>query len=167
MQILRLVAALMFLAASAPHAFGDETEDALSRMRGLAGIWKIEHPKSEREKDLRILFQVIAADSVVVETFVRKKSQPTQTVYHRDGSRLIATHYCAQGNQPRLQYSRQSTRQRLEFEFLDATNLESNSQSHPIHLSFDLEDEQHVRREEVYSAEGQTDTTVYSLVRTR
>ena len=167
MRILRIIAALLFLAASAPQASGSETEDAFSSMRRLAGSWKIEHPKSAREKDLRILFQVISADSVVVETFVRKKTQPTQTVYHRDGSRLIATHYCAQGNQPRLQLSRQTVPQRLEFEYFDATNLESNAQSHLIHLSFDLEDERHVRREEVYSSGGQTDTTVYSLVRAR
>lgn len=167
MQILRIIAALLFLAASTPQAFGGETSDAFSSLRRLAGSWKIEHPKSAREKELRILFQVIAADSVVVETFVRNKSQPTQTMYHRDGSRLIATHYCAQGNQPRLQLSRQSTPQQLEFEYLDATNLESNSQSHLIHLSFDLSDAQHVRREEVYSGDGQTDTTAYSLVRTK
>lgn len=167
MRILRVIAALLILAASTPQAFGSETEIALSNLRRLAGSWKIEHPKSGREKELRIQFQVIASDSVVVETFVRKNSQPTQTMYHLDGSRLIATHYCAQGNQPRLQLSRQSTPQRLEFEFLDATNLESNSQSHLIQLSFDLADAQRVRREEVYSGDGQTDTTVYSLVRTR
>jgi hypothetical protein len=61
---------------------------------------------------------------VLVQSFVTASGKETLTVFHPDGARVLATHYCAQGNQPRLQLDRSSTRDRLLFVFVDATNLE-------------------------------------------
>jgi hypothetical protein len=44
------------------------------------------------------------------------------TVYHLDGPELMATHFCPQGNQPRLKMM-QSTGSRFDFAFHDATGV--------------------------------------------
>jgi hypothetical protein len=46
------------------------------------------------------------------------------TVYHPDGARIMATHYCAMGNQPRMAATALGDGGRtLAFSYLDATNV--------------------------------------------
>ena len=46
------------------------------------------------------------------------------TVFHLDGDRLILTHYCMAGNQPRMQATSYDAKKgEIRFQFLDATNL--------------------------------------------
>jgi len=45
---------------------------------------------------------MISANTFLVESFGNPVQGVTETIYHVDGDRLMATHCCAQGNQPRL-----------------------------------------------------------------
>ena len=44
-------------------------------------------------------------------------------MYHLDGDRLLATHYCPQGNQPRLKLMDDGDPKRLSFAFVDGTGM--------------------------------------------
>ena len=45
------------------------------------------------------------------------------TVYHLDGGRLLLTHYCSAGNQPRLIAKRfDPGKKEIDFDFLDTTS---------------------------------------------
>lgn len=100
-----------------------------------------------------------------METFTTASGRETLTIYHPDGSNLIATHYCAQGNQPRLRLESASTKTTLRFRFHDATNLTAASASHLTRLRLELGDADHFDKTEVYSADGKDDVTVLSFVR--
>jgi hypothetical protein len=53
------------------------------------------------------------------------------TLFHRDGDRLMLTHYCVAGNQPRLVATAISDDgRRIEFSFRDGTNLASRDDGH-------------------------------------
>ena len=53
------------------------------------------------------------------------------SVYHLDGNRLLLTHYCMAGNQPRMQAGAFDPKtNRIDFQFLDATNLPSPDAGH-------------------------------------
>ena len=46
------------------------------------------------------------------------------TMYHPDGDSILATHYCATGNQPRMRAASQTGDVgKLEFSYVDASNL--------------------------------------------
>ena len=52
-------------------------------------------------------------------------------MYHMDGDRLLLTHYCEAGNQPRLVASSiEDGARTVTFTFLDATNLPSRDHGH-------------------------------------
>jgi len=70
---------------------------------------------------------------------------------------LLATHYCPQGNQPRLRMSADSTTAKINFEFQDATNLSSLDSNHQHSLSLALpSDKSDFTRSESYlSKEGE------------
>jgi hypothetical protein len=60
------------------------------------------------------------------------------TVYHLDGDRLMLTHYCMAGNQPRMQAQAfDPGTGELQFRFLDATNL-SPGAGHMHNATFHL-----------------------------
>jgi len=49
-----------------------------------------------------INYRVASAGSIVIEELFPGTDHEMMTVYHMDGNELVATHYCAAGNQPRF-----------------------------------------------------------------
>jgi len=81
---------------------------------------------------------------------------------------LMATHYCPQGNQPRLELSTSSTRKNLHFDFLDATNLAEIANSHQHSLAFEFSsDINKVVRKESYLSKSGEDNSELILVRSK
>ncbi len=132
--------------ASAPAAV--PAEEAWAQLVKLVGAWR---PSDGADGSLIIRFYLTAGGTVLVESWERAKGEPhSLTLYHRDGPSLIATHYCPQGNQPRLALAGRDA-QGLHFTFRDATDLDAG-ESHQHDLWLDLTDPNHPVRTEVYSS---------------
>jgi hypothetical protein len=127
------VMALMLGSASARGGASPEAaEAAWQRLQGLAGTWKGQSSKGWEE---RIVLRLIANGSVLWESsrFAddASGSQAMATAYHKDGDRLLLTHYCEAGNQPRLVASSVADEgATVTFTFLDGTNLPSRDRGH-------------------------------------
>lgn len=135
-------------------------EAAFERLSTLVGNWSV------ADRDLEISFELIANDTVLVETWTTRGQKRSLTLYHRDGDRLLATHYCPQGNQPRLVFQPGPEAHDLSFTFLDATNLPDPDQSHQFSLGFDFTDpEGRVSRSETYLAGGEASPSSLILER--
>lgn len=148
-----------------PASAGEEGNPGWERLTGLVGTWFRPDATSPEGKAFRISFKLISGNTALVETFGNPAGRTTQTVYHLDGPHLMATHYCAQGNQPRLRVQGGGLPDSLTFEYLDATNLKSPEASHLVRLKFEFVDQTHLRRTEVYRANGQEEVSVLSLER--
>ncbi|MFO0449109.1 MAG: hypothetical protein ACK52I_10710, partial [Pseudomonadota bacterium] len=61
------------------------------------------------------------------------------------------THYCPQGNQPRLELAGRDT-SGLHFTLRDVTDLEPTSESHQHDLWFDLSEPEYPVRSETYAS---------------
>ena len=48
-------------------------------------------------------YELIAGGTALVERERTDKTPEMLTVYHLDGKRLVLTHYCMAGNQPRME----------------------------------------------------------------
>ena len=164
MSALQSAAALLCLLASTAPAV--EPAAPWAHLKTLVGTWQRTDASTAAQKAFRIRYRLISADTALVEEFGDPAKQPTQTVFHPDGGRFLATHYCAQGNQPRLQL-RIDAHDTMVFEFLDATNLRSSSDSHLVRLTFRWRDVDHLVREEVYAANGREEVGTLLLERTR
>jgi hypothetical protein len=88
------------------------------------------------------------------------------TVYHLDGDRLVLTHYCAAGNQPKLALTRKSTADTLDFDFVSATNMKSRKDMHMHSLRIRFEGANALVTEWDGFKDGRkTDTTKFFLKR--
>jgi len=123
-------------------------------LKPLVGSWK---GKTEAGHEYRIEYSLSARDSVLVEHWQMPSGNDSMTLYHIDGDRLIAKHYCPQGNQPTLQLTNQSEDGTLEFEFKSATNMKSETDTHQHKFQLRFTGADTVWRNEVYLSKGAED----------
>jgi hypothetical protein len=77
------------------------------------------------------------------------------TMFHLDGDRLLLTHYCDAGNQPRMTGTVSPDGKTITFNFVDATNLLSSQAGHMQRVVFNLIDsDHHTERWEFAMADG-------------
>jgi uncharacterized protein len=102
-------------------------EETFEKLKALQGDWV-----NAESQDVAT-YEVISNGSAVVE-----RAGGMVTVFHLDNGTIMATHYCAAQNQPRLRATEFSG-EIIEFEFVDVTN----AKDHPVyinHLSLKLID---------------------------
>ena len=131
----------------------------LDTLKPLVGTWQNkERPNSQ----FRINFELIANDTVLVEKWLRAGKTRSLTLYHQDGSNLLATHYCPQGNQPRLKLTPGSTTQMISFKFQDATNLATidDNHQHSLGLKLPTETSDFIRSEMYLSKNGEENSAL-------
>jgi hypothetical protein len=133
--------------------------DAFQQLSALVGTWRnADRPDSP----LRIRFYLTAGGTLLVESWEARGQPHSLTLYHRDGPDLIATHYCPQGNQPRLKLTPSGPG--LAFTFRDSTDLDAG-ESHLHDLAFDLTDPARPLRSETYREGNSDEATLLRLTR--
>jgi hypothetical protein len=137
---------------------------AFARLKTLVGDWEA---RTEKGSVTRVSYRLIANDSVLVQSWVTASGKETLTMFHADGARLLATHYCFQGNQPRLRLDPSSTGDLLRFVFFDATNLAGPTASRLVRLELRLEGPTQYTEVEIYDEAGKPDETTLHFKRVR
>jgi len=142
---------------------------AFERLRGLAGEWtgKAYHTGGAEQKgeDTRVVYQVVGAGSVVMETLFPGTPHEMVTMYHMDGKELILTHYCAAGNQPTLRAAPMTDAKTLSFDFVRGTNMKP-SDMHMHSVTFTFADDDHLKSVWTSQADGKPgDRAVFELAR--
>ncbi|TAK41216.1 MAG: hypothetical protein EPO29_08365 [Betaproteobacteria bacterium] len=102
---------------------------AFERLKGLAGEWIDSDGAFGMKDQVAVTYRVTGAGSAVVETLFAGTPHEMVTVYHRDGSDLVLTHYCAAGNQPRMR-ARAIEGNRVTFRFDGGSNLDAAKDGH-------------------------------------
>lgn len=121
-----------------------QAQQAFEKLKSLVGRW--EGTSGQQGKKTLATYELASNGSVVVERYSEAGAPDSMmTVYHLDGERLLLTHYCAAGNQPRMQAESFSSAEGvLVFSFLDVTNLSSPAQGHMRKVVFRFSDKDHV-----------------------
>jgi hypothetical protein len=138
-----------------------DSATSFDQLKTLVGEWR---NAAKPASPFRIRFSLTAGGTVLVESWEAAGKPHSLTLYHRDGDALIATHYCPQGNQPRLKLT-PGHGPKLSFTFRDATDL-APGESHLHDLAFDLSDPNRPIRTETYRQGRQAETTTLTLERT-
>jgi len=155
------------LASSAPpESAAQPAAAALDKFKALAGEWvAAEDGEMARKGDLVARYAVTAGGSAVVETVFPGQAHEMVTVYHADGPDLVLTHYCMEGNQPRMR-ARAAQGPRFDFAFDGGANIDPKRDRHMHSASLALLGADEIRTEWTELAEGKPVLVVKShLVR--
>ncbi|WP_271084813.1 hypothetical protein [Brevundimonas sp. NIBR11] len=130
---------------------------AFDRLKALAGDWR----EVGSERPMTVAYRVISNGSAMLETWRTPSGRETLTVYVQDGDRVLATHYCAQGNQPTLTLT--GVAPALEFQMTSVTGLDAG-EDHLDHLSLRLEQDT-LHHSETYRGDAGEETTEWLFSR--
>jgi hypothetical protein len=138
---------------------------AFSRLKSLAGEWEAETQHGKHH----ISYEIVAGGTSLLEREWGDKMPVMLTLYHVDGDRLLLTHYCMAGNQPRMKAERyDASAGELEFRFLDATNLGNPNAGHMRNVKVQFLDDRHFSSEWQFFENGKqkfAETARYTRVR--
>jgi len=152
--VVALVLAAGAAAAAPAPAPARPTSAPLERFKTLAGEWvAAEDGDMVKKGDLVARYAVTASGTAVVETVFPGSEHEMVTVYHADGPDLVLTHFCMEGNQPRMR-ARGAQGSRFEFAYDGGTNIDPKRDRHMHSATFDLASANEIRSEWSELAEG-------------
>jgi hypothetical protein len=102
---------------------------AFERLKAMEGEW-IDVTGAFGKKDAVVAtYKVTGAGNTVIETFPINTPYEMTTVYVRDGSDVVLTHYCSGGTQPRMR-AKEIHGTVMNFDFDGGTNVDPAKTSH-------------------------------------
>ena len=148
-----LVLVLLLGQGSVAVAADGAAAAAFERLKALQGHWEGKFADGRRHT---VEYRLSAGGTVLVETWQLAPGRESMTLYHLDGDRLLATHYCPQQNQPRLALAAGDDPTVLSFEFVDGTGLDVPGKSHQHAFVTALRPDGSYARSETYVDNGAT-----------
>ena len=134
MKMLRVV-----LIALVATAAASDTQKSFDALKTLSGSWA---GKGSQGQPVRVSYRVTAGGSALMSE-ITGEHEDMVTMFHPDGTRLLMTHYCGTGNQPRMVGTASPDGKTITFNFLDATNLAAAQPGHMGRLVVTLVDANH------------------------
>ena len=140
------------------------TNPAYDKIKSLVGIWEGATKDRGKEPQPHARFQIISNGSAVAGWLNEGTLEEMLTMFHMDGNDLMATHYCAANNQPRMVLAAGDDPNRLVFKFKDGTNIQSGA-GHMQRVTFILEAPNHHIEEWTYVENGKEQTSRFDFYR--
>lgn len=168
MKSLRILGSAVLLAAAVHGQAAQAAESpaaGFAKLRSLAGEWEGSATYGGKPMPAATTFRTVSDGSAIVGDLMPGTAHEMITMFHMDGSDLLATHYCSHHNQPRLRAAPSADAAVLEFVFKDATNLASEADPHMTRAKFIFLDSNHHVEEWTATANGQATTVRFDFHR--
>jgi hypothetical protein len=160
------LAVSMFTMLAAMAAFAQSSgQKSFDTMKTLTGNWE---GKDSQGAAVEVSNRVTAGGSAVmseIKTNMHGKSEDMISMINMDGDRVLLTHYCSAGNQPRMQATLSPDGKSITFTFVDATNLASLDAPHMQSVTFNFIDANHHTEEWHFSMQGKEMVQRFDLQR--
>jgi hypothetical protein len=141
-----VAATALFVVLSASLGLAEsDAHKSFDLLKGMEGNWA---GKNAQGQPLQVTFRLTAGGSALMSEIHGHGPENMVTMFHMDGERLMMTHYCGAGNQPRMKVI-SSDAKSVSFEFMDGTNI-GPGDGHMQHVTFTQPDADHHVEEWVF-----------------
>jgi hypothetical protein len=161
-----LVVGAMAIAWFAGRA-GSQVKPAsgFDRLKTLVGTWEAASPQGGT---LTNTIRLVSNGTALEETFQSAEDNQMVTLYTADGNRLAMTHYCAAGNQPRMEtHAVTADQKEFDFSFAGITNLTNPNSGHMRHLVIQIADQDHFTEQWTWRENGKDRITTIHFRRSK
>jgi len=161
-KIATAAASLIIILSASFVSAGSDARKTFDQLKGLEGNWA---GTNSQGQPLQVTFRLTAGGSALMSEIMGKGPENMITMFHMDGDRLLMTHYCGAGNQPRMKVV-SSDAKSVSFEFFDGTNI-APGDGHMQHVTFSQPDADHHIEEWVFLDHGKETKEVFTLARVK
>jgi hypothetical protein len=159
MKILHIAACILL--STAVFAQSD-AQKSFDQLKSLAGSWE---GKSSEGEPVQVSFRMTAGGSALMSEIVGHGEDMISMINFDGPDRLLLTHYCAVGNQPRMQATASPDGKTITFNFVDATNLDGQQSGHMDHVVLAMLGPDHHIEEWNFVDHGKQIKRVFDLTR--
>ena len=131
-----------------------DARDGFERLKRLVGTWSVGEGRGSTAT-----YKLTGGGKGLVEDM-----SGMMTTYYLDGDRLVLTHFCGAGNQPRMRVQKMDDRT-ISFGMFDITNLADPKAYHSTHLDVVFVSEDRVDLAYRGSTDGRVSTQTFQLTR--
>jgi hypothetical protein len=160
------IAAFAVLAASiapvrASASSAGSANPAWDKLKSLVGTWQ----GTAEGRPVSVTYTLVSNGTSLMESLTGDHDTNMITMYAPDGGSILATHYCAAGNQPRMRAKAPAGDVKsLDFQFVDATNTAAAPELMK-RLVVTFQDPNHFTQSWTSSTEGKEQTTDFVYTR--
>jgi hypothetical protein len=139
-------------------------QKSFEQLKALAGSWE----GTLDGQSLQVSLRVTSKGNALLHEMKGSGPDDPITLFHLDGERLLLTHYCDAGNQPRMVATISPDGKTIVFDFVDATNLLSSQLGHMQRVTFTfIDSDHHTEKWEFAMAGGKQMGGLLDLKRTK
>jgi len=161
MKVVRAAAILWLVLASAGALAQSDAQKALAKLKSLDGTWQGKDSKGGPVQDTYRL----TAGGTAVMAENKMGAEDMLSLFYVDRDRLLMTHFCPSGNQPRMQATISPDSKSISFDFLDATNLPNPRAGHMHHAVYLFSDADRYTEQWTWREEGKDTNYQYEMER--
>jgi len=156
------IAMVMIVLSASPAVAESDAHKSFDLLKGMEGNWT---GKNQQGQPIEVTFRMTAGGSALMSEIHGHGPENMITMFHMDGDRLVMTHYCGAGNQPRMKIV-SSDAKSVSFEFFDGTNI-GPGDGHMQHVTFTEPDANHQVEEWVFLDHGKEMKELFTLERVK
>lgn len=160
MKSLRIAFSIIVLTAATMSLAQTDAQKTFAKLKSLDGMWAGKSPEGQ---DVQVSYRATSNGSALMSEILGKEDMIT--MFHLDGDRLLMTHYCGAGNQPRMKATASPDGKTVTFDFVDATNLASADAGHMHRMVLNLIDENHHTQQWTFLDHGKEMKETFALQR--
>jgi hypothetical protein len=156
------IATLMVVFSASLVMAESDAHKSFDLLKGMEGNWT---GKNQQGQPLQVTFRLTAGGSALMSEIHGHGAENMVTMFHMDGDRLLMTHYCGAGNQPRMKVIASDPKS-VSFEFFDGTNI-GPGDGHMQHVTFTQSDADHHLEEWTFLDHGKEMKELFTLERVK
>ncbi|MGA7907062.1 MAG: hypothetical protein WCA16_06600 [Candidatus Sulfotelmatobacter sp.] len=160
----RLMLWVVLMSLTALGFAQSDAQKSFDKLKTLAGSWE----GNFQDGPIHVTLRVTSMGNTLMHEIKGSGPEDPITMITVDGDRLLLTHYCDAGNQPRMVGTVSPDGKTITFNFIDATNLLPAQGGHMQRAIFNLIDaDHHTEKWEFAMADGKPMGGVLDLKRSK
>jgi hypothetical protein len=163
MKSIRIALPLLLLVTATAALSQTAAQKSFDQLKSLTGSWE---GKASDGNLVQVSFRDTAAGSALMSEIHGHGPENMISMIHLDGpNRLMLTHYCGAGNQPRMTATTSADGKTITFDFFDGTNIPSPESGHMQRVVIAMLDANHHTESWTFLDHGKEMKEVFDLTR--